>query len=120
MPLYVINRLIEEFGEIRGKKLLVLGVSYKPDIADTRETPAEHVVTLLKKAGAKVFWHDPIVKTWRNEISSPVSDQFDLGLVLAAHKNLDLGAWGKAPIFTINANSNNPNWIPLISVRTKK
>ena len=120
MPKYVVNRLIEEFGEIKGKKVLVIGVSYKPDVADTRETPAEHVVTLLKDAGANVRWHDPIVNSWRKETSSQVSDDFDLGLVLVAHKKLDLAGWGKAPIFTINANSNNPNWIPLISVRPKK
>lgn len=120
MPKYVVNRLIEEFGELKGKKVLVIGVSYKPDVADTRETPAEQVVTLLKDAGANVRWHDPIVNSWRNENSTRVSDDFSLGLVLVAHKKLDLAGWGRAPIFTINANSNNPSWIPLISVRPKK
>ena len=120
MPKYVVHRLIEEFGEIKGKKVLVIGVSYKPDVADTRETPAEQVVTLLKDAGANVRWHDPIVNSWRNENSTRVSDDFDLGLVLVAHKKLDLAGWDRAPIFTINANSNNPSWIPLISVRPKK
>ena len=41
MPEYVVGRLKEEFGGISGKKVLVIGVSYKANVADTRETPAE-------------------------------------------------------------------------------
>jgi UDP-N-acetyl-D-glucosamine dehydrogenase len=120
MPGYVVGRLVEEFGPLKDKKILVLGVSYKADIADTRETPAEHVLHLLRGAGAKVSWHDPIVHSWMGENSSEVSGEFDLGLVLVAHKKLDLSGWGKAPIYTVNADSKNPSWIPLMSVRPKK
>jgi UDP-N-acetyl-D-glucosamine dehydrogenase len=120
MPGYVVGRLVEEFGSLKDKKILVIGVSYKADVADTRETPAEHVLHLLRSAGAKVSWHDPIVHSWMGESSSEVSGEFDLGLVLVAHKKLDLSGWTKAPIYTVNANSRNPSWIPLMSVRPKK
>jgi len=120
MPGYVVGRLVEEFGPLKDKKILVIGVSYKADVADTRETPAEHVLHLLRSAGAKISWHDPIVHSWMGENSSEVSGEFDLGLVLVAHKKLDLSGWTKAPIYTVNANSKSPSWIPLMSVRPKK
>jgi UDP-N-acetyl-D-glucosamine dehydrogenase len=120
MPEFVIKRLKEEFGSISGKKILVIGVSYKADIADTRETPAERVVEILKREGAKVSWHDPIVTKWNGSESSSVGDAFDLGLVLVKHSSLNLNGWGRAPLFTVNSISAHPEWIPLLSVRPKK
>jgi len=120
MPNFVIKRLREEFGEISGKKILVIGVSYKADIADTRETPAERVVEILTQSGAEVAWHDPIVNTWNGTQSSPVENSYDLGLVLVSHGALDLRGWGNAPLFTVNAHRAHPEWIPLLSVRPKK
>ena len=44
-----------------GSRILILGVAYKPDIGDTRETPAEKLIHLLRTAGAEVAYHDPHV-----------------------------------------------------------
>ena len=44
-----------------GSKILILGVAYKPDIGDWRETPAEKLIHLLRNAGADVAYHDPFV-----------------------------------------------------------
>ena len=120
MPLFVIKRLKEEFGDIAGKKILVVGVSYKADIADTRETPAERVVEILLDEGAEVSWHDPIVVSWNGTQSSSIDSSFDLGLVLVAHSSLDLKGWGGAPLFTVNAHPSYPDWVPLLSARSKK
>ena len=120
MPLFVIKRLKEEFGEIAGKKILVVGVSYKADIADTRETPAERVVEILAEEGAEVSWHDPIVGSWNGTQSSVIDGSYDLGLVLVAHSSLDLKGWGGAPLFTVNAHPSYPDWVPLLSARSKK
>ena len=120
MPEYVIGRLKEEFGSIKGMKILVMGVSYKAEIADTRETPAERVVEILEREGAKVSWHDPIVSKWKGTTSSNIDSSFDAGLVLVAHQAMNLENWGSAPIYTINANPHHPNWIPLLSPRSKK
>ena len=46
---------------MKGSKILVLGVAYKPDISDMRESPAVKVISLLKNAGADVSYHDPYV-----------------------------------------------------------
>ena len=116
MPGYVVGRLVSLFGDLKGKKIQVIGVSYKADVADTRETPASAVISILKSKGATVTWHDPLVKSWNGESSSPVDKGADLGLVLVAHKKLDLSGFS-APIFTINPNPKFPNWSPLLSVR---
>ena len=120
MPEFVIKRLRDEFGSIMGKKILVVGVSYKADIADTRETPAERVVEILEREGAKVSWHDPIVGAWNGTQSSSVDRSYDLGLVLVSHSALNMSGWGSAPIFTVNAHPSHPEWVPLLSVRPKK
>jgi UDP-N-acetyl-D-glucosamine dehydrogenase len=116
MPGYVVDRLVSLFGDLRGKKVQVFGVSYKADVADTRETPASAVVSILKSKGAVVSWHDPLVAKWNGEESSLVDKGADLGLVLVAHKKLDLGGFS-APVYTINPNLKFPNWRPLLSVR---
>ena len=46
---------------VSGAKILILGVAYKPDIGDHRETPAEKLIHLLRNAGADVAYHDPFV-----------------------------------------------------------
>jgi UDP-N-acetyl-D-glucosamine dehydrogenase len=63
MPRYVVNRVMDAFNErgkvLKGSKCLVLGVAYKPDIDDLRESPALDVIGLLQKKGAEVVYHDP-------------------------------------------------------------
>jgi len=114
MPIYVINRLIELYGEVKGKKIQVIGVSYKADVADTRETPAEVVIETLRKRGASVNWHDSLVSSWNGESSSDVDPNADLALVLVANKKLDIGRF-TGPIYTVNPNPRFANWIPLLS-----
>ena len=46
---------------MKGSKILVLGVAYKPDIGDMRESPAVKIISLLQSAGADVSYHDPHV-----------------------------------------------------------
>jgi UDP-N-acetyl-D-glucosamine dehydrogenase len=116
MPGYVVGRLVSLFGDLKGKRVQVFGVSYKTDVADTRETPASAVVSILKSKGAVVSWHDPLVRNWNGEESSPVDKSADLGFVLVAHRSLDLNGFS-APVYTINPNSKFPNWRPLLSVR---
>jgi UDP-N-acetyl-D-glucosamine dehydrogenase len=49
---------------MKGSKILVLGVAYKPDIADLRESPAVKLISLLHNAGADVVYHDPHVASF--------------------------------------------------------
>ncbi|HEY3292956.1 MAG TPA: nucleotide sugar dehydrogenase [Candidatus Nanopelagicaceae bacterium] len=86
MPAYVVSRVKEDLGGLAGKKVIVVGVSYKTNVADTRETPAELIINELKKDGAIVSWHDPLVEKWRGEISSPLNaNAADAAIVVTKH-----------------------------------
>lgn len=65
MPRYVVDRVAEGLNEaglaVRGAKVLVVGIAYKPDIDDVRETPAAEIIELLADRGAIVSFHDPHV-----------------------------------------------------------
>lgn len=69
MPAYVVRRvqdLLNEDGKaLRGATVLLLGVTYKPDIADQRESPATPIASQLVDKGASVTFHDPHVEEWR-------------------------------------------------------
>ena len=119
MPKYVARRLVDEYGDIKGKNVLVVGVSYKADISDTRESPAQPFVESLKELGAEVSWHDPLVSSWNGESSSLVTGEYDLAVVLVAHSNLSMSGWKGGPIFSTNFNPKYPDWKPLISVQQK-
>ena len=92
MPAYVVKRVVAGAGEsIMGKKVVVVGVSYKSNVADTRETPAAAVVDLLREQGATVTWHDDLVGSWRGEASSPIAGA-DIAVVVTKHDGVDLAA----------------------------
>ena len=65
MPRYVVARILDAMNDrgsiLKGSKVLVLGVAYKPDIDDVRESPALDVIGLLQKKGAIVEYHDPYI-----------------------------------------------------------
>ena len=85
MPAYVVKRVIAGAGgAIKGKSVVVVGVSYKANVADTRETPAASIIDLLRQAGATVTWHDPLVGSWRGEESS-VLGVSDVTVVVTKH-----------------------------------
>ena len=98
MPKHFIKVAEEKLGDLNGKRILVIGVSYKPNVADVRETPVEKLIIGLKEKGCKVFWNDELVKDWRSEQSTPLSDNFDLAILATPHDYLDLTKLGNTPI----------------------
>ena len=85
MAAYVVGRVAaDNGGSLSGKSVQVVGVAYKPNVADTRETPAELVIEELKKAGAVVTWHDPVVKSWHGAQSSDLGGS-DIAVVVTMH-----------------------------------
>jgi UDP-N-acetyl-D-glucosamine dehydrogenase len=92
MPAYVVKRVIAgSGGSIKGKKIVVVGVSYKSNVADTRETPAVPVIDLLREQGATVTWNDDLVGSWRGESSSLIAGA-DIAVVVTKHDGTDLAA----------------------------
>ena len=104
MPAYTIQRVTEEVEllgiEVEKATILVLGVTFKPDVADTRETPAVPVIRGLRTAGFEVIFHDPYVNhllLQGSDYISAVDDPYlaaktaDLTLILQAHNKYDFG-----------------------------
>ncbi len=98
MPTYFVGRAFEMLGGLKDKKVLVIGVSYKPNVTDVRETPVEALISGLEKAGAVVSWHDDLVKSWNGESSVALSSGFDLAILATPHDYLDLSLLGSTPL----------------------
>jgi len=98
MPQYFVNRAEEKLRELKEKNILVVGVSYKPNVADTRESPVGILIAGLRQKGAEVFWHDDLVKEWNGEKSVALSDKYDLVILATPHDYLDLTKIGDVPI----------------------
>jgi len=75
---------------LKGSRLLVLGVAYKADVDDVRESPAEKIVQLLQKAGADVAYHDPHVEEFDGMRSVEYKpEEYDGVIVVTAHSAID-------------------------------
>ena len=89
MSRYLVQRVkTDNNGSIKGKSVLVVGVAYKSDVADVRETAAEAVIKHLRDEGAVVSWHDDLVHSWNGEISEPLSGA-DIVIVVTKHSSVD-------------------------------
>ena len=85
MAKYVVDRVKNDnAGSLNGKTIQVVGVAYKPNVADVRETPAEPVIEELKKAGAVVTWSDDLVTSWMGENSTALGGS-EIAVVVTLH-----------------------------------
>ena len=92
MAKYVVGRVTaDNDGSLKGKAVQVVGVAYKPNVADVRETPAEPVIEELKAAGAIVTWSDDLVSNWMGEKSTDLGGA-DITLVVTLHAVTDPAA----------------------------
>ena len=102
MPYFCRSLVSQALNHVRqrslsGSKILVLGVAYKPDIADTRESPAIKLIALLQNAGADVAYHDPHVPSFAENgvsmSSSPLEPAgYDCVVVVTNHSGIDYSA----------------------------
>jgi UDP-N-acetyl-D-glucosamine dehydrogenase len=90
-----VQRTLNQAGlPIKDARIAVFGVSYKPGVGDTRESPALKILTLLKDLGAQPRYHDPHVPTLRDHGLRSVSldealEEADLALIVTAHPQVD-------------------------------
>ena len=100
MPVYVARRVQDLLNQqqkaLSGSRVLLLGVTYKADIADTRESPATSIASELMRLGADVRFHDPHVPTWTVEGRTVTKDDIEDGVpradvcvLLQAHSSYD-------------------------------
>ena len=94
MPDYFIGRADEKLNGLKNKNILVVGVAYKPNVADVRETPVAALISGLRNKGAQVSWHDDLVKEWNGEKSVDLKPGFDLAIIASPHAYLDLKKLG--------------------------
>jgi UDP-N-acetyl-D-glucosamine dehydrogenase len=75
---------------LKGSRVLVLGVAYKADVDDVRESPAEKIMQLLHKAGAEVEYHDPHVAEFEGQRSVEYTpERYDCVVIVTAHTAID-------------------------------
>jgi UDP-N-acetyl-D-glucosamine dehydrogenase len=75
---------------LKGSRILILGVSYKADIDDVRESPAKKIVELLYKGGAEVSYHDPHVEEFDGMRSVDYApESYDCVVIVTAHSSID-------------------------------
>jgi UDP-N-acetyl-D-glucosamine dehydrogenase len=98
MPGYFVGRAEEKLGGLKNKRVLVVGVSYKPNVADVRETPVSALINELREKGAQVSWHDDLVKEWNDEKSVELKPGFDLAIIATYHTYMDSTKLGDTPI----------------------
>jgi nucleotide sugar dehydrogenase len=103
MPAYVVQRAQEVLNESRkpvnGSRVLILGVTYKPDIADQRESPSIAVAKHLQRLGAEVVFHDPHVADWNvpgvargGDDVLAAAREADITILLQPHSGYDVDA----------------------------
>src|SRR3954452_5277815 len=107
-PNFVHQRALELLAEtgkpLRGARILVLGVTYKPNIADVRESPALDIIESLSQAGAQVDFHDPLVSTVAmrgatlTSVSGSDAGGYDLVIAHSLHSRLDPAWLDAAPL----------------------
>ena len=101
MPLFVVNKAQDALNDqrkaLRGSRILVLGIAYKKDVDDVRESPALDIIRLLEEKGAEVRYHDPFVPTIREDGSEkwsvPLTGEevraADLVVIATDHTDVD-------------------------------
>jgi len=101
MPAYVVRRaqdlLNEQARAVQGARITMLGVTYKPDVSDQRDSPSREIARILLDLGAEVTYHDPFVDSWSVDGQSIPShatlqealERSDLVLLLQPHSSFD-------------------------------
>jgi UDP-N-acetyl-D-glucosamine dehydrogenase len=122
MPAYVVQCAESALGgSLAGRKILLLGLAYKPDVDDDRESPAYALMELLEARGAQVNYHDPHVPVIRptrehpqfagRQSSSLSPAGHDLALLVTAHaeyRNFDFSSWSIPLLDTRNCATRRP------------
>ena len=97
MPKFAFDRLVQVFGDVSDKKVAFLGVSYRGDVGDTRFTPVEPLVEMVRETGAEIVLHDPFVSYWEeqkcnveSDLNAVLDSTTDLIVVSAGHSQYKL------------------------------
>ena len=112
-PMYLAKRFQKDLGgSLVDKNIQIVGLSYKTEIADLRESPAIALINELRRLGAVVTWHDPIVKKWNGEQSCELNLKVDLGVIVTPHRSINFEPWqlGNVRVVDVSATSQEYGW----------
>ena len=112
-PKIVVDKIRTQLGGVLvDKRIQIVGITYKSNVADLRESPALELMVELKSLGAKVLWFDPHVETYNGESSQPLDSNIDLGIIVIPHDSVDFTVWkeSKTMVIDLSANSKNFGW----------
>lgn len=110
-PKYIAQQIAEFYnGNLKAKTIQIIGIAYKKDVSDLRESSAIALMQHLRELGAIVSWHDPLVLEWQDESSSPIRE-VDLGVICTLHQEIDLTLWRTSNMNVLNlTNEKILNW----------
>ncbi len=125
MPKYVVEKMADALNKqkksIQGSKILILGVTYKKDISDLRESPALDIISLLIKKGAETYFSDPYVSQLEVEEkilqSYPIKEGlslFDLVVIITDHSNYNYEEIVKQSQFVLDTRNATKNISPTL------
>jgi UDP-N-acetyl-D-glucosamine dehydrogenase len=97
MPRYIVHRIKQKVGELKGKQILIIGVTYKKDVKDLRKSPALDLIEALEEEKAKVSYHDHLIPYLKyngidlksKELTDMLLSQIDCVVIVAEHAAVD-------------------------------
>ncbi len=101
MPEYVVEKITEAMNQhgkcLKGSRMLIVGVAYKKDINDVRESPALDIMSLLKQRGVQIAYHDPYVPQFQLEgmdlqsqdLAEEIIRNYDCVVIVTNHSSID-------------------------------
>jgi UDP-N-acetyl-D-glucosamine dehydrogenase len=125
MPQYVVDRLAEGLNDagraVKGARVLVVGLAYKANVGDTRESPSFELIELLRRRGAEVDYHDPHVPHTRPmrrhdlrlesvALDDPTVGSYDAVLISTAHAAVDYGLIARSARLVVDTRNAMAPW----------
>jgi UDP-N-acetyl-D-glucosamine dehydrogenase len=95
---------------LAGKSIQVAGVSYKINTSDTRESPVIQLILELRNLGAIVTWHDPLIESFENEKSFPLSLDCDLGIIAVPHDSINFEIWKNSDLLVLDMSTKSKDF----------
>jgi len=107
----IISRIHKILGlDLAKKNIQLVGLSYKANVSDLRESPALRLLSELRLLGANVKWHDQLVQEYNGDKSCPLDSTVDLGIIISSHSGIDYFDWLQCGVKVIDCSPNNENY----------
>jgi UDP-N-acetyl-D-glucosamine dehydrogenase len=113
MHKHVVYRIKKEVGRsLKDLRIQIVGIAYKPGVADLRESSSLLLIKELVEEGVIVSWHDPLVSEYKGTKSTALDPTVDLGLIVTPHPQVDFKVWleSRTRVLDLSSDSKNYGW----------